>query len=169
MGNFNDIYIYVPGANEIIRIAEGTGENLCTEDLLEGYVDYIMYERHELDADLPLYDGGQVMYTELVQEKYSCLADAISDVLEEAYGVQYEYIRLNRGIKEVINAVDRALGKYDSENVDVVRNEENGMLDVIYHSNNNSFAIEVGIANFTDVDIKALEAELDSRDVGHVW
>ena len=69
----------------------------------------------------------------------------------------------------VVDAVDRALGKYSSDNVDVIRNEETGMLDVSYHSKNNSFPIECGVANFNDVNIRELEIELDVRDVGHVW
>lgn len=86
MGNYNDVFIYVPSANEIIRIAEGTGDNLLKEDIKEGYVDYIYYDQHELDMDLPEVDGGQVMLTELFREKYACTEECIPDVLDMAYG-----------------------------------------------------------------------------------
>ena len=67
----------------------------------------------------------------------------------------------------VIDAVDRALCFYDSEHVDVVRNEETGMIDVIYHSHNNSFAIESDIVSAKRVSKPKLIKELDLRHVGH--
>lgn len=82
---FDDVYIFVPDAKQIIRIAEGTGDNLLTEDEETGYVDYIMYEQHSLDVGMPVEDGGQLMMKELVREKYGCLADSIPDVLNLAY------------------------------------------------------------------------------------
>lgn len=72
----------------------------------------------------------------------------------------------------VIEAVDRALDEYDSDNIDVVKNEETGMLDVIYHSNNNSFAIEVNVSNpkyLNEYDKKMLVKELNKRHVGYCW
>ena len=38
---YEDLYIFVPAMKQIIRIAEGTGDNLLPEDIEEGYVDYI--------------------------------------------------------------------------------------------------------------------------------
>ena len=46
---------------QIVRIAEGTGDNLLPEDQDQGYVDYIYYEQYELSQDMPEVDGGQVM------------------------------------------------------------------------------------------------------------
>ena len=43
---FDEIYIYVPSKKQIIRIAEGSGDNLTDDDLGQGYVDYIYYETH---------------------------------------------------------------------------------------------------------------------------
>ena len=69
----------------------------------------------------------------------------------------------------VIEAVDRALAKYDADNIDVVFNEETERIDIMYCSNNNSFPIEPGVAKRDDVDFKVLEERLDARNVGHVW
>lgn len=80
--NFNDVFIYLPENRVIMRIAEGTGDNLLPEDTKEGYVDYIYYTIHELDMDFPEYDGGMMLTTELVREKYVSLTEAIPDVLE---------------------------------------------------------------------------------------
>ena len=72
-------------------------------------------------------------------------------------------------IEIVLDAVDQALGKYSSDNVDVVHNEETEMLDVVYHSKNNSFTIESGIAYTDEIDLDELENELDKLNVGHCW
>ena len=45
---YADLYIFIPVMKQIIRIAEGTGDNLLPEDIEEGYVDYIYYEQYEL-------------------------------------------------------------------------------------------------------------------------
>ena len=42
---FDDVYIYVPSEQQIIKISEGSGDNLSEEDMAEGYVDYIYYEQ----------------------------------------------------------------------------------------------------------------------------
>ena len=72
-------------------------------------------------------------------------------------------------IKLVVEAVRRALDKYDSGNVDVILNEENNMLDIVYHSRNNSFNIESDVANANDIDLRQLELALEEYDVGYVW
>lgn len=69
----------------------------------------------------------------------------------------------------VVEAVDRALNRHSADHVDVVANEETGKADVIYHSENNSFPIETGVADMTHIDKQALVKELDNRNVGHCW
>lgn len=69
----------------------------------------------------------------------------------------------------LIAAVDRALSKYSADNVDVVMNEETGLVDIMYHSRNNSFPFESGIVGMSSIDRDALVKELDNRNVGHCW
>lgn len=83
---FNEIFIYVPDARQILRISEGSGDNLLDEDIEAGYVDYIYYDQHELENSLPEIDGGMVLLTELFREKFTCTEDAIPNVLDMAYG-----------------------------------------------------------------------------------
>ena len=83
---YDDIFIYVPDFRQIVRIAEGTGDNLLPEDRDEGYVDYIYYEQHGLDTDLPNVDGGQIILKELLRVKYKTILECIPMVLEMAYG-----------------------------------------------------------------------------------
>lgn len=83
---FNEIFIYVPDAHQILRINEGTGDNLLDEDIDAGYVDYIYYDQHGLENGLPEVDGGMVLLTELFQDKFTCTEDAVPHVLDMAYG-----------------------------------------------------------------------------------
>lgn len=83
---FDSIYIYVPEAKQIIKISEGSGDNLLDEDMEAGYVDYIYYEQYVMDPDMRETDGGMVMLTELFQELFKSTKDAIPSVLDMAYG-----------------------------------------------------------------------------------
>ena len=83
---YDDLFIYVPEKRQIVRIAEGTGDNLLPEDTENGYVDYIYYEQYGLGIDVPEVDGGQILLEEMLRDKYRCMADCIRDVLDMAYG-----------------------------------------------------------------------------------
>lgn len=93
---FDDVYIYVPGKQQIIKISEGSGDNLTDEDEVAGYVDYIYYEQYSRESGIPEVDGGMVMLTELFQDKYNSTKDCIPAVLDMAYGDEsIEYIVLD--------------------------------------------------------------------------
>ena len=93
---YNDIFIYVPTMRQIIRIDEGSGDNLTDDDIAQGYVDYIYYEVYNVQQDLPEVDGGTIMLTEWFQEKFESTKEAIPAVLDMAYGDEYiEYVMLN--------------------------------------------------------------------------
>lgn len=83
---YNDIFIYVQAMKQIIRIAEGSGDNLTNDDISKGYIDYIYYDVYNVQQDLPEVDGGMVMLTELFQKKFKSVKDAIPAVLDMAYG-----------------------------------------------------------------------------------
>ena len=83
---YNDIFIYVPTMRQIIRIDEGSRDNLTDDDIAQGYVDYIYYEVYNVQQDLPEVDGGIIMLTEWFQEKFESTKEAIPAVLDMAYG-----------------------------------------------------------------------------------
>jgi hypothetical protein len=92
---FSPVYIYVPSKKQIIRIAEGTGDNLDDNDIDSGFVDYIYYDTHNLEAGIPEVDGGMIMLKELFQVKFGSTKDAIPSVLDMAYSdVTIPYIVL---------------------------------------------------------------------------
>lgn len=69
----------------IIKIAEGTGNNLNNEDYAEGYVDYIDYTAYQMEDEFPEYDGGMIMLKEEFRIKYKSTEECIPDVLEDVY------------------------------------------------------------------------------------
>lgn len=83
---YNDIFIYVQTKKQIIRIDEGSGDNLTDDDIAQGYVDYIYYEIYNVQQDLPEVDGGTIMLTEWFQEKFESTKEAIPAVLDMVYG-----------------------------------------------------------------------------------
>ena len=82
---FDSIYIYVPEAKQIIKISEGSGDNLLDEDIEAGYVDYIYYDTYSVADDIRETDGGMIMLTKLFREQFKCTRDAIPHVLDMAY------------------------------------------------------------------------------------
>ena len=93
---FKDIFIYVQAMRQIIRIGEGSGDNLTNDDINQGYIDYIYYDIYNVQQDLPEVDGGMIMLTELFQEKFKSTKEAIHMVLDMAYGdASIKYIVLD--------------------------------------------------------------------------
>lgn len=83
---FDSIYIYVPEAKHVIKISEGSGDNLLAEDMDVGYVDYIYYDQYVMGSNMREVDGGMVMLTELFRDKFTSTKDTIPYVLDMAYG-----------------------------------------------------------------------------------
>lgn len=83
---YDDLFIFVPEARQVIRISEGTGDNLSWEDREKGYVDYIYYDQHNLGMDMPMAEGGQVLLEGMFRDLFRCTADCVPRVLDMAYG-----------------------------------------------------------------------------------
>ena len=93
---FDTIFIYVPSMKQIVRISEGSGDNLLDEDIEAGYVDYIYYEQHRVEIDFPELDSGQIMLAEPFRSKYKSTKECIPAVLDMAFGDEtIEYILLD--------------------------------------------------------------------------
>lgn len=69
--------------------------------------------------------------------------------------------------QKVLGMVEMELNEYSSDNVDLIENEENGKLDIMYHSDSNSYLIkETGIKT-EDLNISDLIKGLNKYHVGH--
>lgn len=99
---FDSIFIYVPAVDQIVRISEGSGDNLTDEDIKAGYVDYIYYEQHDIEdigSVCSEVDGGIVMLNEPFRKQFKSTKDCIPNVLDMAYGNdKIDYILLETHI-----------------------------------------------------------------------
>lgn len=78
-----------------IKINEGTGDNLHSEDEEQGYVDYIMLDFINYDGyDFVEYDGAQVLLTEMYQDKFESEAEVVQYLIECDWipDVEYTYL-----------------------------------------------------------------------------
>lgn len=87
-----DAFAYVPELNRILRVAEGSGDNLIYEDVDEGYVDYIYYEIYEPEYGFPEVDGGMITKKELLVDTYGIMEEAIAEVIQFHWGCEIEYV-----------------------------------------------------------------------------
>lgn len=147
---YDELYIFIPVMKQIIRIAEGTGDNLLPEDIEEGYVDYIYYEQYELSQDFPEIDGGQVLLEEMFRDKFRCTEEAVGDVLSMAYGtLRREIVVEADSLEEAINHVE---SEYDKENIVLTADDacvEPDIFEVDWYS---------------EKDIEEMEANYDIRN-----
>ena len=88
--------IYVKDTQDIMTIAEGTGDNLTEEDIKEGYRDYAMVDTKHYEPDGYLYDveGSQLMLYD--SYKFYTPRVIIEKSLDIIYGkTDLDYIILN--------------------------------------------------------------------------
>ncbi len=84
----------VTNSKIVYEIEEGTGDNLDSEDIEQGYVDYIYYSVYSSEEDYDNgkeeFDGGMV----LLKQYYVDLSeDEIVKRVEDMEGVKLEVIR----------------------------------------------------------------------------
>ena len=78
-----------------VRINEGTGDNLLSEDEANGYVDYIMLDFMEYDGmELIETDGAQAMLTEMYQEKFESKTEVVQYLIDTDWIPDVDYVYL---------------------------------------------------------------------------
>ena len=85
--------IFVPEKKELIKMEHGTGDNLLSEDITEGYVDYLLYEQYP-EEDKELEDPDPVSGMVLSKTHIDDLESIILDVLDDAYGDRTLYFEI---------------------------------------------------------------------------
>lgn len=85
--NVKALYMYYGATDEngtplIMRVTEGTGDNLLREDVEAGYVDYIMIDLFRINEDADP-EGGMLLTKKLIREYPNGLYDLIPDAMQE--------------------------------------------------------------------------------------
>ena len=75
----------------------------------------------------------------------------------------------NEKIKMIENAVENALLKYDTENVDIVKDEESDTVDIVYHSRYNSFSIISNVCAADGLSETDIDKIADCYSIGYCW
>ena len=75
----------------------------------------------------------------------------------------------NEKIKRIKNAVEEALSKYDRENVDIVKDQENSVIDIMYHSRHNSFSIIDNVCEVNGLSESDIDKIANYYDIGYCW
>lgn len=70
-------------------------------------------------------------------------------------------------INNIKNAVEKALSKYDTENVDIIKCD--GVVDIMYHSRHNSFSIISNVCTSRGLSEADIEKIADNYDIGYCW
>ena len=66
------------------------------------------------------------------------------------------------------DAVEKTLEQYDSENIDIVADNENECIDIMYHSDSNSFCVVENVCNTDDYSNNDIEYVANLYGVGYV-
>ena len=156
-GNLENMaYLFITDAPECIladwcRNHAVEGQDIpqkALEELIEnGYEMKLLYPTNNVEVDAE--DIAIIGY------------DEVYDINDKEYQPDREAEN-----QKVIDSVKKAIVQYSD--IDVVLNEEDGALDVMYCSHNNSFPVEVTGAKLSHCDKEMLIHALDLMDVGHV-
>lgn len=83
-----------------VRIIEGSGDNLSNEDLIEGYVDYMIMDGLEFDGfdtfeeSCDAIEGGMAMMRRMYQEQFRSTQDVIDYLIYEDFLPRAKYVIL---------------------------------------------------------------------------
>lgn len=84
---YDGIWVFVPEKQALIYAAEGTGDNLLSEDLENGCADYVEYQTWHLEDTCEEDDGGEWMLPKLLRDQYPSMEACIPDLLEFIYDI----------------------------------------------------------------------------------
>lgn len=86
MLQYSTLY-FIPKHKDFLKIQPGTGDNLLPEDIEEGYIDYILWNRFKVDElsidgelDTINTDSGMIMFKEDTEQD-----SVLKNVLKDAY------------------------------------------------------------------------------------
>lgn len=65
--------------------------------------------------------------------------------------------------------IEEALNKYSADNIDIIKDEESGYINIMYHSSNNSFAVFADICKADDIDMSVIEHLSNKYGIGYSY
>ena len=75
----------------------------------------------------------------------------------------------NEKLQRIEDAVKAALAQFCSDNVDIIKNEDSGMVYIMYHSRHNSFPIIGNVCTSYGLSESDISDIADYYDVGYCW
>ena len=151
------------------------------------YTDYTLVFKY-VKGKMVYFSGtdsiGEHQFTEneAAAVKFHDLDEAMKYHMQEGYGLLTKVNPVQDGNSQmtlqnsandntnaVIEAARKAASIYSTENVDVILNEMSGMLDVIYHSDAQSFLIQHSTAALDSIDRNVLIEALNGMGVGYCF
>lgn len=91
----NESMVFIPKINTFVYVTEGSGDNLSSEDIDNGFVDYLYIETYIYeDRELKEYDGGQLLLSKYFVDKYETEDGYIKDAIRFMFDADLEYIKV---------------------------------------------------------------------------
>ena len=151
---------------ELERALETESNGTCSYAITDDQrVEFCLTETNETIYDDEVY--------KMLANYFDCseVTNVIVDCDNDFY-ITYRKSLGDQKIKDIMDAVNDAITRYPADNVDVVKNELTGMMEVMFHSSKNSFLIHGNICrrlDLSDNDMNSLIEELEKVHVGHCW
>lgn len=84
-----EILVYIPGEGIFLHVAEGTGDNLDSDDIEEGFVDYYVWSTFHMSAALELteVDGGMCLMRDMCADAFTDAEAMLQDCMSEWLGI----------------------------------------------------------------------------------
>lgn len=101
--------------------------------------------------------------------KYKCDNDVLLDCENCKFIRQLiKTIRKNAKYEDVLSKhIEDALREYSTDNIDIAKDEMTGNIDIMYHSDNNSFAITPNICKADDIDVDIIKNLSNKYGIGY--
>ena len=98
--------------------------------------------------------------------KYKCDNDVLLDC--KFLKQLTKTIRRNAKYEAALSKhIEDALKEYNADNIDIAKDEMTGNIGIIYHSDNNSFAIVPNICKADDIDIDIIKKFSKKYNIGY--
>ena len=138
-----------------------------------GYLRYIFTELHRMFPDNVI----QLQCDEEKENKFTGIGCTVIgyDECTELNILEYDANNTMKSDKHkrtgydvlLSNYIEEALNKYSADKIDIIKEEESGYINIMYHSSNNSFAVFADICKADDIDMSVIEHLSNKYGIGY--